>query len=53
MIHTRPLSIDAERRIKVAHEHDAVTGKSRIITVQDVDPILDDPFARFPTWRGR
>lgn len=20
---------------------------------EDVDPILDDPFARFPTWRGR
>lgn len=41
MIHRRLLDFDADLRVKVEHEHDAITGKSRIITTQDVEPILE------------
>ena len=41
MIHRRLLDYDAGLRVKVEHEHDAITGKSRLIATQDVDPILE------------
>lgn len=42
MIHRRLLDFNADLRVKVEHEHDAITGKSRIISTQDVDPILEN-----------
>lgn len=41
MIHRRLLDYDADLRVKVEHEHDAATGKSRFLTTQDVEPILE------------
>jgi hypothetical protein len=37
---------DDERRITTHFEHDPYTGKSRILTEQDVEPLLDQNKAR-------
>lgn len=42
MIHRRILDEDKDLRVRVEHEHDPILGKSRIISVQDCDPILEN-----------